>query len=526
MADSPKLLHALIAAAILSASTAALQWSSGAYQSDIGVHADEASHYVTGLMVRDYFLHGLGRNPMAFVQDYYDHYPKVALGHYPPGFYVIEGLWTLVFSTGRASVLILSAAFSALLAWLTWRMLVPHLRPLSAAVAGLLCCALPLVQRYTSIIMSDLMLCVLCLASALAFAKYLETGKTKHSTLFGCLAAAAILTKAGALFLALVPGIALVLAGRFAWCRRLSLWVSVLPIAVLCLPWMLLTYNITHEGMATGSPLEFAREAAPFYLKNLTTAFGFTILLPAIAGIVSLLAGIKTYKTAIDPFWAVMIAIPLSLFAFYSLVPTGLDQRYLLPAAPAVLALSVLGLEKVYQAMPRRFGRLRPVFPAILVLLFFVETFYIPSKIRSGFGDTASAILAKRDAPAETILISSDSTGEGAFIAELAMREPHPSLTVLRSSKELATSDWMGRGYEPQFDSPAELREHLIASGIDWVITDSSIPDTRRLPHHDLLEETMASGSGPFKKVSAHETVRITAVRTDTGTLTVFRKGP
>ncbi|MBA2305850.1 MAG: hypothetical protein H0W08_24900 [Acidobacteria bacterium] len=85
------------------------QITGGAYDAEFGSHPDEAAHYVTGLMVRDYVASGLPGNPMAFAETYYEHYPKVALGNWPPGFYAIQAAWTLAFSDGRASLLVLMA---------------------------------------------------------------------------------------------------------------------------------------------------------------------------------------------------------------------------------------------------------------------------------------------------------------------------------------------------------------------------------------------------------------------------------
>ena len=38
---------------------------------------------------------------MAFAENYYLHYPEVAMGHWPPGFYLLQAVWTLLFPTQR-----------------------------------------------------------------------------------------------------------------------------------------------------------------------------------------------------------------------------------------------------------------------------------------------------------------------------------------------------------------------------------------------------------------------------------------
>ena len=100
----------LLVAALLLVVVTALQIRSGAWHAEFGGHPDEAAHYVTGLMVRDYVAQGFPGSPMAYAAGYYDHYPKVALGNWPPGFYAIQALWTLAFSVSRTSVMFLFPA--------------------------------------------------------------------------------------------------------------------------------------------------------------------------------------------------------------------------------------------------------------------------------------------------------------------------------------------------------------------------------------------------------------------------------
>src|SRR5579872_3290775 len=87
----------------------ALQCFAGAYTSEFGEYPDEASHYVTGLLVRDYIAAGFPAHPMKYAQEYYLHYPRVAFGHYPPMFYIVQALWTLVLPVSRTSTMLLMA---------------------------------------------------------------------------------------------------------------------------------------------------------------------------------------------------------------------------------------------------------------------------------------------------------------------------------------------------------------------------------------------------------------------------------
>ena len=107
---------ALVAFCVALPITVMFQYLGGVYASELGGHPDEPAHYVTGLMIRDYLASGFHSGPMTYAKDYYDHYPKVALGNWPPFFYMIQSAWTLPFSPSHASVLRLMAVLTALLA--------------------------------------------------------------------------------------------------------------------------------------------------------------------------------------------------------------------------------------------------------------------------------------------------------------------------------------------------------------------------------------------------------------------------
>src|SRR5438309_11882614 len=93
---------------------AALQWRTNAFHSELGGSPDEPAHYVTGLLVRDYVAAGLPWNPLFYAQNFYVHYPKVALGHWPPFFYLVQAAWTLPFTPSRTSVILLMAVLTAI----------------------------------------------------------------------------------------------------------------------------------------------------------------------------------------------------------------------------------------------------------------------------------------------------------------------------------------------------------------------------------------------------------------------------
>ena len=84
-----------------------LQILGGAYTAEFMGHADEAAQFVSGLMVYDYLATLPRENPIDWAGQYYLHYPKVAIGHWPPGYPAMEGLWWLMLGPSRVTAMLL-----------------------------------------------------------------------------------------------------------------------------------------------------------------------------------------------------------------------------------------------------------------------------------------------------------------------------------------------------------------------------------------------------------------------------------
>jgi hypothetical protein len=114
----------------------ALQAAGGAYASGFGGYPDEPAHAVTSLMMRD-FIAGLDfRHHLQFAPQYFLHYPKVAIGYWPPIFYGALGIWFLIFDASRGTTLIfiaVVAATKASIIYLTGKRLIGRLAGVLAA---------------------------------------------------------------------------------------------------------------------------------------------------------------------------------------------------------------------------------------------------------------------------------------------------------------------------------------------------------------------------------------------------------
>lgn len=459
------------------AAAVVLQLASGAYRSEFGGYPDEPAHYVTSLMVHDYVTQLKPVSPMKFAEDYYAHYPKVAFGHWPPLLYVVQAAWMLVFSTGRASVLLELALLTALVAWSVFYLVNRHFGWKSGVVSGLLLTCLPIVQIYTDEVMAETLLILVSLWAAIFFARYLETERWQDSLWFGIFSSLAILTKGNGWEIGLAPPVALLLTRKWRILRLPSFWLPVAIVLVLCLPWQLLTFEWAHQGWGGGDKpgLEFAIQAIVAFVSIMISFMG--PILSAIAAVgIGVTVIIPFFRKAVQADWAVMAGLIFGVWIFHVIVPAGIEPRKMIVAVPALILFLFAGGEWLAARLPLGL-RLAPWRPALLALLlgaiFFSQTFAIPREPHYGFTEAAEFITNSPQLRSATVLVASEGDGEGLLVSEVAMHEPRPGHTILRASKVLSQSNWIGSTYHALYQSAAALSDYLDRAKVDLVVIDS-----------------------------------------------------
>jgi hypothetical protein len=499
------------------------QRHTGAHHSEFGGHPDEAAHYVTGLMVRDYVAAGFPGHPMRYAEKYYAHYPKVGLGVWPPLFYVVQAAWTLPFGAGRTALMLLLCALTATVALLVFRALWREFSLALALTGAALFLALPLVHELSGMVMAEMLSALCMFAAALALGRFLDEEKARDALCFGALAGGAILTKGTGMALALVPPVAILLTQKWRVLARPALWGGAAICALLAGPW---TYTFRNYGRDKGGWLaanptwDFTREAAPYYAGKLGLALGVGLLIFFIIGLFQRVRHSRGGRGL----WAAALALILSVLVFQSILPVGLEDRHLLPALPAVVLFIVAGASAIIDGWRRgrgeaaglcQYGFARPSMREVVVVLLLGASAawphwfnQPPRKVWSGFAPLAEQFLELDLAGNAVVLVSSDARGEGMFISELAMRERRPGHVVKRASKEIAKMDWAGRGARPRFETSDDLANWFARAGIDYVLVDLSMPEEKREEHHDQLARAVDEHLERFWPVARARLIR------------------
>lgn len=497
-----RLLSALVAGLLVMLATLALQVRFGFYSSDLGADPDEPAHAVTSLMVRDYLTTALGQNPLRFAEAYYAHYPKVALGHYPPLYYLVAGVWLLPFRSW-AALGVLQAFQIGLLTATTTALLRTRLPLLAAVFLTIGWSLLPYLQKLSLMIMSDLQVALLCLWSALAWLRFMQTRDLKWSLAFSFLASAAILTKGSAWSLALLPGLCVLLTGDWKLLVNFRTWAAVLPVALFALPWQLWSSRITERGMTGMTPLQHFQEAVPFYAETLPRVIGLPFAALLLGALVVRITGIAKGRW-MPPLHAVLWSLMLATLAVVLLIPAGFTSRYLMPLFFPALAVGVLeGLDFTRWVGGRFKVSVRALqfasLLAIAILTFAGQPAFFEKHV-TGFDQAFQtiAVLSAND-PDLRLLALSDARGEGSLVAAAAFDSPSPAqqVSMLRGSKELSDQDWMGRGFKLRAQSPQEVLQLLQKRQVDWVLLGTTLPDDRQTSVHSLVTQALnQAGSG------------------------------
>jgi len=501
--------------------------ASGAWLSALTGYPDEAAHYVTGLMVHQYLAGGDWRHPVSFAENYYLHYPKVAIGHWPPFFYAVMAAWMLLAGTSSQSVLLLQPVLMALTGALLFSALRNRAGPLWAGLAAVCLLLLPACQQSSTQIMSEPLLALLTLLSALAVLRYLETGSASSLAWYSLPCFLAIMTKGSGLALVGLPVAAAVFSFRFEKLRAWRICIAAGAPVLAAAPWFVFTWRMASNGMDSGGPapalmLRRAAEAARLFFPLLSPALAVL----ALAAIAFLAVAAFRKDRRQDPLAGVAAAVSVLTFAFHSVSPTGMEPRRLMMAIPCLLALAALAGSWIENRLgvrwPRLPRRLAPGLVAALFLLTFPGVFEKPGRALRQF---YLSEVSPRLKPGFAVLVAGE-VAENVITAETAQRSPRPNLFVVRASKLVSDSDWSGLDYRLRLATREDVARALDEVPVNLVVIESGGAKGRSYkPDHDvrLVAEALRQPGSPWVLAAAG---RVDAGTAGPSALQVYVRNP
>jgi hypothetical protein len=469
--------------------------------SDFGRHPDEAGHFISGTLVYDWLCDGCPRPVWDYGREYYARLPKVAVGHWPPLFYVAQAAWYGVFQVGNASVLWLVALIGAAFLSQLFRMLAKAAGTLAACLVLVIVLCSSLLHYSTSMLMGDLFLGVLCLMAILEYHEFLAASRLRNAIGFSLLASAALLSKPDAIALAAVPVLSVVFTRRWQLLRD---WKFYLPAVIV--GGTAGVYQFLFGARLTSDA--FTTIAGPSVGQKLVFLCGGLSLAGAAGALAAVLGGLIIAAPRLRPerlgLWpAVLAAWTVGVFAIHLLTPVSLDPRYLIQLVPAAALLCAVFFDAVWRiGRAPAWGRMGALAAAVVLLV-------------AGQGDWADrrvegyrvilASLPQRDGLL-SCLVASDSTGDGAVIAGVRLDPNRNNVCILRADKQLASADWMGGNYHLKADSVEDVERYILSQPVQYIIIDDWGVETG--PHGRLLQKTIRGNSARYRLLEEREIVR------------------
>jgi hypothetical protein len=469
-----------------------------AYQSGFS-GADEPSHFLNGYFIADYLRHHLGTNPMGAATDFYVHYPKISIGHWPPAYYGLLGLLFLVLPPTIPVVFALNVLLAALPA-LGIAAALGMLYDRRAAIAGVLVYTLtPLVLEGHAMFMVDQPLTACLVAATAMWISYACAPSWGKAIGFALLSALAVLMKGNGWLVVFIPLFHIVLTANWQLLRSIKLYCAAALMALLVVPWYVLTAKIAADGFNYQAGIAYATQAL---LANLgTLAHNLTP-----AGILlAVFAAVSEYRgrAASALRWSIvsgLLSLVLATLLLQSLVPVDIVDRYMAPALPAVVVLAGLGIQHLLALLARCGARpasalAGAVLAAVMIIPGILHLTTRPPKADTGITSVAAG-LAPGSRPTLTV-IDGPAGAEGAFIAEMAVHDVNLQGYVVRASKLLADSNFMGSSYTLKFDSQDAVLAELRRLGVQHIVIvrPNNAPT---YPHSQQMRNALANNHSGF----------------------------
>ena len=482
-----------VAAAMVFGLTALILASAAGGLSPSLINPDEGGHYVNALFLGDWIRAGFP-SPMAFAQDYYAHFPRLTIGHWPPGWYMLEAPLFALFRPSPYGALVLAAFVAGLPAGaIVWAMQRIGRQRLGL-VLGFAYVLLPLVVDGARYLLLDQPVALALALAAIGWARASDKPGWGRFLVFALLAAACPLVKGNGALIALVPAIDIALTGRWRLLRLPALWVAALVTLAIVAPWYWLSFNISAGGFNYTPGLEYAGFAITANALAIWGNLGAAGIALALVGAVSAFRAAPPAEARIA---RLSLAVVLATLLFQSTVPAALEPRYVTPLLPWLVVLAGLGLV----SLAREGGLIRTaggvlawaaLIPAIWSL------WLLPPKPDLG----APALARQMVRVGGLWLVDGRAGDEGALIAEAAWSDSGAkAIWVSRASQWLSTSDFMGRDYVLTARDPAEARavlERLGAVGVVSVFEGDRYAYPHSKPLHFAAHSGFTTNRAPF----------------------------
>jgi hypothetical protein len=435
-------------------------------------NVDEAQHAVTGLFMADAMRDLPFRHPLQYAYRYYAQYPAVAILHWPPLFYVLEGISFIVLGASGFSARLTVMFFTLLMLW-QWFLLVEEMQDsytasISTAILGLL----PMMLLFEKTVMLEIPSLALGIAAIRYWVRYLDQGRSSDLYIFSLWLSAALLCKQTSVYLLVFCALSAIAGKKWALVFRRAMLPAVLIVAVLVGPffaimWLFQRHAVAHD---LGSHTIQGLERITYYIYSFPELFPTALLAVAAFGLLWAKRWSKSWHTSIMVCWIVAGYLTFSLFG-------QREPRFAIYWFPPIVYFAAGLLTQFFRA-PQLRTAMRAV-AVVVVGVLAVSAWAQERPYISGYKDVAGKLVNTYHAG----IVLFDGRVPGDFIFYMRSLDPHRRFLVLR--KALYADDIRpGDKSEELLHSRTELTEMFRQDGIRFVVVSENVPlrfDSQRM---------------------------------------------
>ncbi len=384
-------------------------------------NVDEAQHAVTGLFIADAFRDLPIRHPAQYAYRYYAQYPAVAILHWPPLFYIFEGLSFLALGPSVVSARLTVLLFCVLLLYQWFRLVEEMLDSYTAGICTAALGLLPMVLLFEKSVMLEIPSLALGIAAIRHWIGYLEQNRRKSLYLAALWLSAALLCKQTSVYLLLFCVLTLLVTGQ--WRRIISRDAMVFTaiVAVLAGPFLMLMMFLQGKAVANdlGSHRMIGWERITYYGQALPSSFPPTLLVLAFLGAALALRWDVPRRAAIMGCWVLSGYLTFSWFG-------QREPRFAIYWFPPLVYFAVGLITRFFRA-----GRLNVAMRAaatVLIVILLIPAWHYQRPYISGYKDAASRIVKSYDSG----IILFDGPVPGNFVFFVRALDPARRFVILR----------------------------------------------------------------------------------------------
>lgn len=389
---------------------------------------DASRHAMNGIFIRDFIIDGGLLHPIRFATEYYQKYPAINIGFYPPFFYLTSAPFLAIFgpthAVSQAVVIFYALGLMLCLYFLCSR----KMNKVTALGVAVCVITFPEMALWARQVQLDIPAITLLIIAAFSLTRYIEN--QSHSWLYATTSflGMAILTRAQAI--CVIPALLFFLfMPKYAYLATLKTrLVALIPLIILSMPSLAMVayfsrINQSQVVQMPGMPELLSLGNWGWYASYLPEQMGWPALVFTICGLVAVL--VLGFQRRLPTDAAVMGMFCLSSWIFFSFI-SNKESRFNLPSVPFLFIFSTLALNLLFPLLTRI------ALPILALWLAFQAFMVIQVPVVGGYKEAVE--FAQNVTPRDTnILISAHR--DGSFIYDMRTIGERRDIGVRRADK-------------------------------------------------------------------------------------------